>query len=332
MKKFSDFMNSWLYAKDGYYATYKQIGKEGDFFTSVSTSSFFGGAIANKILCLIKQEKLSKDATIVEIGAHHGYLLADIIQFIYTFDAQLLKSLNFVIIERFENLKKIQKKYLYDCFGDEINLTFYDDIKSFKTKEAFVVANEIFDAFACELVYTKNDNLYQAFTQNNKIHFEPCKDENLIKHCKKYNIKKGEVCLEYKTFIDTLLKNIHKLFFLTFDYGDKYPRNDFSCRVYKNHKVHAIFEDNLDLNSLYKNSDITYDVHFNYLSELFSSCKSIDFNTQANRLIEFEITKLLSILKKHVSYETYLKETQKVKILLEPTGMGDRFKSLFIYK
>ncbi len=56
MKKFNDYMNSWLYEKDGYYAKYKQIGKQGDFFTSVSTSSFFGGAIANKIVSLIKEK------------------------------------------------------------------------------------------------------------------------------------------------------------------------------------------------------------------------------------------------------------------------------------
>lgn len=56
MKKFNDYMNSWLYEKNGYYAKYKQIGKQGDFFTSVSTSSFFGGAIANKIVSLIKEK------------------------------------------------------------------------------------------------------------------------------------------------------------------------------------------------------------------------------------------------------------------------------------
>ena len=44
-QKFSDYFNAWLYSKDGYYSKYKEIGKEGDFYTSVSTSSFFGGSI-----------------------------------------------------------------------------------------------------------------------------------------------------------------------------------------------------------------------------------------------------------------------------------------------
>ena len=48
--KFSKYMNQWLYGENGYYATYKSIGKEGDFYTAVSTSKFFGGTIANHIV------------------------------------------------------------------------------------------------------------------------------------------------------------------------------------------------------------------------------------------------------------------------------------------
>ena len=49
-------------------------------------------------------------------------------------------------------------------------------------------------------------------------------------------------------------------------------------------------------------------------------------------LVEFGILELLEILKANVDEKTYLRETQKVKILLEPTGMGDRFKILNVRK
>jgi SAM-dependent MidA family methyltransferase len=55
MIKFSNYFNDWLYGQDGYYSNYKQIGKDGDFFTSVSTSSFFGGSIAKKIIDSIEE-------------------------------------------------------------------------------------------------------------------------------------------------------------------------------------------------------------------------------------------------------------------------------------
>lgn len=333
MKTFSNYMNSWLYDNDGYYANYKIIGKEGDFFTSVSTTSFFGGTIAKKIVDSIEEKSLSKTCSIVEIGAHHGYLLADIIQFIYTLKPALLNSLNFIIIEKFESLTKKQKSYLYESFGDAINLTFYKDLSEVKLNEAFIVANEIFDAFTCELVYTKDNILHQAFVKENTILFHPCKDKNILNYCKKFNITKGEVALSYKSFIETLNKNIEKFIFITFDYGDNYARNDFSIRVYKNHKVYAFFDKSINVLQFYKNSDITYDVNFKYLIDIAHKLSlQTNFKTQAMALIDFGIVELLELLRKNVDENNYLKQTQKVKLLIEPTGMGDRFKMLEIRK
>lgn len=337
MKRFNKYFNEWLYESDGYYSNYKQIGKDGDFFTSVSTSSFFGGTIAKKIIKTIEDGFLPTNTTLVEIGAHHGYLFADIIQFIYTLKPQLLETLNFVIVERYEALQTQQRNYLKESFGDIVNLTHYNDISEVKLENAFIVANEIFDAFNCDLVYTNDKNELQiAFLDNHKIEFKTCDDEEIISHCKKYSITKGEVALSYKPFAKTLCENIKKFEFLTFDYGDRFPRNDFSARIYEKHNVYPIFEDNLDLGRLYKRSDITYDVHFNYLSDCFkeqhSSNMEIKFDTQLKALVDFGIIELLEILKANVSEDVYLKETQKVKILLEPTGMGDRFKILNVKK
>jgi len=333
-QKFSEYFNNWLYGKDGYYSNYKQIGKQGDFYTSVSTSSFFGGSIAKKIVDSIKDGRLPKDTTIVEVGAHHGYLLADIIQFIYTLKPELLNTLNFVIVERFENIQEQQKKYLSDSFGDAINLTHYNDISEVKLPHAFIIANEIFDAFACELVYTKDDNLQMAYVENHKIEFENCSDEKIIEHCKKYKITKGEIGVGYEEFINHIYTNIKKFEFITFDYGDRFPRNDFSTRIYAKHEVFPIFEENLNLEKYYLNSDITYDVHFVHIMDYLKTLeiKDIKFTTQMQGLIEFGIIDLLEILKENSDNSTYLRESQKVKTLLEPTGMGDRFKMLLISK
>ena len=65
MIRFSEYFNFWLYGKDGYYTNYKNIGKEGDFFTSVSVTPFFGGAIAKKIISSIESGFLNKTTTIL---------------------------------------------------------------------------------------------------------------------------------------------------------------------------------------------------------------------------------------------------------------------------
>ncbi len=149
-----------------------------------------------------------------------------------------------------KNFKVQQKKYLEESFGDAIQLKHYDDIKQVKLPHAFIIANEIFDAFACELVYTKEEQLQIAYVENHKIKFEPCKDTKIINHCKKYKISKGEIAVGYDEFAKTLCQNIKKFHFITFDYGDIVPRNDFSARIYSKHKVFPLFEENLELEKI----------------------------------------------------------------------------------
>jgi SAM-dependent MidA family methyltransferase len=151
--QFSQYMNDWLYGAEGYYASYRPIGKKGDFYTAVSTSKFFGGSIANHIIKRIDEGFLRSDSLICEIGAHHGYLLADIIEFLHTLRPQLLQTLRFGIVERFENLRTAQKSYFNESFGNAVNLEHYSDLSELNEQSTFFIANEIFDAFGCELFY-----------------------------------------------------------------------------------------------------------------------------------------------------------------------------------
>lgn len=334
-KNFSTYFNNWLYGKDGYYTKYKTIGKEGDFYTSVSTSTFFGGTIGKRIVNQIDSGLLPQDTTVLEIGAHHGYLLADIVQFIYTLKPKLLETLTFAIVERFDYLMEKQIKYFKESFGDKINLVHYKDINEVKLDSAYIVANEIFDAFSCELIYTdKNSVRKYAVVTDHKIDFLECEDIYLNEICDKYNIQKGEVALGYEEFVNNICNNIKTFEFLSFDYGEKYARNDFSTRIYHGHKVYPIFEDNLPLKELFSKSDITYDVNFTHLMDCFKdqNCKTITLNTQLKTLVEFGIQDLLKLLQDNADESTFLREVQKVKTLLDPTGMGERFKAIIVNK
>ena len=112
---------------------------------------------------------------------------------------QLLETLNFAIVERFVNLQEQQKKYLFDSFGDVIKLKHYDDISEVKLENAYVIANEIFDAFSCDLVYTNKDGiLQQAFVSNHKIEFVDCIDEKIIEHCKNTLLQKEKLPFHIK--------------------------------------------------------------------------------------------------------------------------------------
>lgn len=334
MVRFSEYMSQWLYAENGYYATHKDIGKKGDFYTAVSSSMFFGGSIAKKFLTTVEEGFLSANATIIEVGAHKGYLLADIVQFIYTLKPELLKTLSFVIVEPFEENQKAQKKYFSESFGDSINLLHVKSLKEFTCKEAFVVANEIFDAFTCEVIHEDK----MLYIENHEAKFDEL-DLHVKNLAKKYNITKGEVGLGYEAFATDMCDAIEKFEFVTFDYGDKENRGDFSLRIYDNHKVYPFFgltsfiedeelKEDKELKDLFANSDITYDVNFKHLIGAFeeSNVKLHAYASQMKALIDFGLIELLDLMQKNTTEENYKSEVDKVKTLIDPAFMGERFK------
>lgn len=323
--RFSQFMNSWLYDSDGYYASYRPIGKNGDFYTSVSTSKFFGGCIAKHIISLIQSGFLSKNAVICEIGAHHGYLLADIIEFVYTLRPELIGSLQFVIIERFENLIKQQQAYFKASFGDAVKLSHYHSLDEFRCKEAFFIANEIFDAFGCELLYDGKI----ASVVNKKIVFDTV-DEEISRKAKRYHKQKGEIATGYEEFAKQMKNCADRFEFMSFDYGEMQARADFSLRIYKDHKVYPFFDESINIFDMYKKADITYDVTFEHVKDAFiqEQIEFIEFKAQMTALVDMGLLELLQMLKDKAGDKIYAQEIDKVKPLILPEALGERFKMI----
>lgn len=323
----------WLYGNEGYYTKERAIGKEGDFYTAVSTSMFFGGSIAKRLISTIQSGFLTPSCHVVEIGAHKGYLLADMIQFIYTLKPELLQTLTFVIVEPFDANQAMQKNYFDEAFGDAVKLLHVKHLEAFTCKDAFFVANEIFDAFSCELI---NDN-QMLFIENGKAFFDVM-DEETRKKADEYGITKGELCLGYEPFAGAMSQSCERFEFVTFDYGDKEARNDFSLRVYANHQVYPFFalsdlvEEKLreagDFNAFFATSDLTYDVNFSHLIYAFEK-KDISlhaYGTQMKALVDFGLVVLLELFAQNVSQKQYKTEMNKIKTLIDPSFMGERFK------
>ncbi len=134
-----------------------------------------------------------------------------------------------------------------------------------------------------------------------------------------------------------MAKNIKKFEFITFDYGEKYARGDFSIRIYEKHKVYPFFtltdfskddKSEKTLKDMFKSTDITYDVNFAHLIDSFENAgvKNTEYCTQLVALTNFGITELLEILKQNSDDTTYLRELNKVKTLINPVILGERFK------
>jgi SAM-dependent MidA family methyltransferase len=327
--QFSQYMNDWLYGAEGYYASYRPIGKKGDFYTAVSTSKFFGGSIANHIIKRIDEGFLRSDSLICEIGAHHGYLLADIIEFLHTLRPQLLQTLRFGIVERFENLRTAQKSYFNESFGNAVNLEHYSDLSELNEQSTFFIANEIFDAFGCELFYKGKI----ARVENHEILFD-VDDPKISALAEKYKQDRGEIALGYESFAEAMSRTSKRFEFMTFDYGELSARSDFSIRVYQEHQTFPLFDEALKRSVAFGTSDITYDVNFTHVKEAYEAqgVKCAQYSTQLVALIEMGILDLLAMLKEHAGDEIYAQELEKVKILITPSLMGERFKMIRFIK
>lgn len=329
MTRFSDYMHDWLYGDRGYYTQYKEIGKAGDFYTSVSASKFFGGTIAKHIISVIDEGFLPKETTICEIGAHKGYLLADIVQFIYTLRPELLQTLSFAIVERFDFLQEEQKRYFAESFGDAVTLKQVKSLRELHLKSAFFVANEIFDAFSCELFYKGRIGTLQE----GKIVFEE-EDTWVSEKAEKYHKDRGEIARGYEEFALEMKAAAQKFEFMTFDYGEMQARPDFSIRVYKEHEVFALFDETIKLDKLFGSSDITYDVTFEHLKDAYAiaGIEMFSYKTQALALVDMGLLELLEMLKEQGGEELYLHELERAKQLILPSFLGERFKMMSFRK
>ncbi len=322
-------MNEWLYGKEGYYKNFKAIGKSGDFYTAVSTSAFFGASIANFLYQKIQSGEIASDAMLIEIGAHQGYLIGDMIQWLYTCDPTLIQSMRFAIVERQPEVQKAQKKYIQERFGDEVTVEFVESLEQLDTEYAFVVANEIFDAFACDLI--KDEKI--AVVEDNTILWQDA-PTRLLESIKKYRQVKGEIATGYEDFALDMATHLPSCDFVSFDYGEKYVRNDFSIRVYKNHETFPLFDEALILGEAFQKSDITYDVNFEHVIDAFvaNRFELVEYETQARALIRFGLIDILESFAKQTTQAKYLREADKIKTLIAPTIMGDKFKMVHFRK
>lgn len=336
--KFSSYMQEWLYAKDdGYYTAFREIGKQGDFYTAVSSSMFFGGSIAKRFIESVQEGFLPEDTTIIEVGAHQGYMLADIVQFIYTLKPALLESISFVILEPQLANREAQIAYFKDSFGDLVKLKHVDTFDDISLESAFIVANEIFDAFSCELI--KEDSM--LYIEDELLEFKK-QDSHTARLCQKYGITKGELSIGFESFAESMANAIKKFEFVSFDYGDKEKRSDYSIRIYHKHKSYPFFSltdfvtdenekpKDVQLESLFKKSDITYDVNFSHLIGAFDEAgiRCEHYKTQLALLVEFGIIELLDMLLQNSDEKTYNAEMNRVKVLIDPSFMGERFKGV----
>lgn len=97
----------------GYYAREtRQVGRGGDFFTSVSVGPLFGELLARRFLGEWRESGSPARWRIIECGAHDGTLAADILGAISRLDRQAFAALEYAIPEPLPRLEAAQRETL----------------------------------------------------------------------------------------------------------------------------------------------------------------------------------------------------------------------------
>jgi len=114
---FARFMELALYCPEtGYYERNQDnVGRAGDFITSVSTGSLFGELLAFQFAEWLEPLKIQNEKlTIVEAGAHDGRLASDILRWLQKFRPELFAEIEYCILEPSPARRQWQQDRLKD--------------------------------------------------------------------------------------------------------------------------------------------------------------------------------------------------------------------------
>jgi len=97
-------------SEQGYYARSAfQVGRGGDFFTSVSVGCLFGELLARRFLAWWRSAGRPPRWRVVECGAHDGTLAADLLETLGRLEPEALAALEYVIPEPLPRLREAQR-------------------------------------------------------------------------------------------------------------------------------------------------------------------------------------------------------------------------------
>jgi SAM-dependent MidA family methyltransferase len=143
---FARFMELALYAPGlGYYERQREIGRRGDFFTSVSVGPLLGELLGFQFAQWLGGDGAFERLQIVEAGAHQGALAADILGWMRRWRPDLLARLEYCLVEPSPTRRAWQEETLRDWLP---GIKWVSDIAEAGAEQAsrIIFCNEFLDA------------------------------------------------------------------------------------------------------------------------------------------------------------------------------------------
>ena len=143
---FARFMDMALYHSEyGYYERDIDIGRHGDFFTSVSVGNMFGELLGYQFADWLGQLPEGMPPQIVEAGAHDGQLTKDVLQYLQAHHPRLFGQVRYLIVEPSARRQERQRKHLADFAEHVVWINGLQDVKR-RHFNGVIFSNELLDA------------------------------------------------------------------------------------------------------------------------------------------------------------------------------------------
>ena len=324
------FIDESLYNKKlGYYMRSNPFGEKGDFITAPNISILFSEMIAVWIISFWKSLDCPKKFNLIELGAGNGEMMTIMTSTFHKFP-EFKNSCNIKILEKSKHLKKIQKKTIKNCKIEWLN-----DLKDLNDLPCIFIANEFFDALPIKQFTKKKGKWHERFVKFNShikseyldIPFDIKKLEKKLKFkisLKQNFIEYSPLASEYLNDITNKI-NLNSGGILIIDYGYLGRKMKNTIQAVSKHRYTNI------LNS-FRNSDITYNLSFNLISQIISRLGSFFHvtTTQKKFLTKLGILKRAEILSRNITFRKKADMYFRIKRLIDEKQMGSLFKVAFI--
>lgn len=333
---FADFMADCLYHPEyGYYTSQRtRIGKQGDFFTSSSVHSLYGGLIARQ-LQEMAQLLGAEPFTVVEQGAGEGHLAKDILDALQTEAPELYSRMRYLLVEVSPDNRQRQQEQLSEHAGC-IAWCAEDEIEPFT---GCYLSNELIDAFPVHVVEKRDGQLQEVYVTRRGDQLGesvgPLSTDAIAEHFAWLGVEpcegnRGEVNLEAVSWMRRVAAKLQRGFVLTVDYG--YPAEELYAPFRRNGTVmcyhkHAAIEDPYQLVG---EQDMTAHVDFTALQKagVEAGLETLFFKEQYRFLMALGfVEKLIELQAQVADPNQALALRMTLKNLIMPDeGMGSTFK------
>jgi SAM-dependent MidA family methyltransferase len=237
----------------GYYARgTRQVGREGDFFTSVSVGSLFGGLLARRFLREWREAGTPGRWRIIECGAHDGTLAADVLAALSALEPDAFRCLEYVIPEPLASLQAAQRKTLAS-FPETVRFLRDPLELAADPLPGLAFGNELLDALPCHIVERHEGRWLECrvgISEDGRLIWEPgeISDPLLLSALAPLggDFPEGyrtEVRTCFRSFLEPLARSLESGLMLWVDYGFARPdyyqpgRTSGTLRTFFNHQA-----------------------------------------------------------------------------------------------